>query len=222
MAKLAPIKCAREVYRSGRTCAGVHLWPPNLENLPSRHHRCWDSRRHGRKMARSSCSLTRLHTRASFWRLLASAWVPVVQAPSLGFPSAEEASRIASDLEMGLTYISTKGGTAWLPALPPNTLLDSPTGSSSSSGVEWKWYLLTGAEDLEPTLSAWLPPIPGRRSIPTQLKGKNFFGGKVAYAGYSKHLLPLLVCAMLPPSERRFVWWDRELLGGWRMAGSRR
>ena len=106
--------------------------------------------------------------------------------------------------------------------LQPNTLLDSPTGSSSSSGVEWKWYLLTGAEDLEPTLSAWLPPIPGRRSMPTQLKGKNFFGGKVAYAGYSKHLLPLLVCAMLPPSERRFVWWDREILGGWRMAGSRR
>ena len=167
-------------------------------------------------MPRSTSSFTRRWGSILFWALLACASVPVVYAPPAGFPSAEDASRIASDLILGLTYISANRGAAWLPALPPGTLPDSPTGSgiisSSGTGVPWKWYLLTGKDELESTLLAWLPPIPGRRTMPTQLNGKSLFSGKLQHSGYSSHLLFLPVCAMLPPSERRFVWWDREAL----------
>jgi hypothetical protein len=148
-----------------------------------------------------------------FGVLITSMRVMLSIAPMGAYQSAPEVNRIVSDLNNHLTIISAKQNTAWLVALPKSIFEEGQVGSSSGvSSPPWPWYLVTGGGALHPTLLARLPMIPGRRQMPTQLKGKEIFGGSLSYTGYSVHLLPPPICDMLPSSERRFLWWDVESL----------
>ena len=67
-------------------------------------------------------------------------------------------------------------------------------------------YLITGNDPVAPGMVDVLPIPSTRRLLP--LRGKDFFGGALSWDGYNRHLVPPHVCALVPSSERRFVWWS--------------
>ena len=133
-------------------------------------------------------------------------------APAEGayLPPADVA-RVSTDLNAGLSVLSARRDSAWLPQIPAELIIhDSPAGGveQDASCSAPQLYLLGGSGALDAELVERLPQPPGRRRLPNELKGKDFFGGPLSYTGYNVHLIPPQMLSMLPVSARCFVYYD--------------
>lgn len=117
---------------------------------------------------------------------------------------AIELDRVVSDMNANVAAIGTNNGLSWLLSIPDSLI--APNDRSRLSAC--KLRLIAGSDALPPGLVAALPLLPDGRAPPAALKSKNFFGGALSWTGYNTHLVPPDVCAMLPVSERFFLWWD--------------
>ena len=96
-----------------------------------------------------------------------------------------EVDRLSSDLDAELPLLSARRESAWLPRIPSALMaLSSAGGEQSAACSETNLYLLGGKRALDVDLIRRLPQPSSKRSLPSELKGKDFFGGALSWKGY--------------------------------------
>jgi hypothetical protein len=121
------------------------------------------------------------------------------------YMKAVELDRVVSDMNANVAAIGTNNGLSWLLSIPPSLIAAADRAAQLPRS---QLRLIAGSDALPPGLVAALPPLTDGRAPPAALKSKNFFGGSLSWTGYNTHLVPPDVCAVLPVSERFFLWWD--------------
>ena len=127
------------------------------------------------------------------------------------FLKPEELSRVLPDLHAEVELVGARGDSCWVARIPAGLVQDDREDGGTDDPCPSPMYLFDGARSLDPRLAMELPWPKGKNSRPLPfLKSKDMLGGVLAWSGKSASLLPPALLALLPVSERCFLYWDAQ------------